>query len=243
MKKLKKATKGEVLKVFTIKNFYRLTIAGALCLIGFWQIVIWRNPKSDFHMAAIVQTLVFAMGLFFTNVSLQYLAKSNNFTKELLNIERKRDLQANLICAWLPVEVRPVTERDFLNGIAVFMNASPLPVYDVSFKIMYLKDDSLVELNPLVGSKGFVTPVVSPTKDPRPMWVIEGIRDNDNSGERIRSIDFFSVEKQYTNFFSPQTLNIAEMELSTMTIEISFRCVDGSKWKRLTSGKLCEVFD
>jgi len=216
------------------------TMAGFTCLIAIWLVVIWKNPEADFHLAAIVQTLVFALGLIFTNISLRYLAKTTEFTKQLLQIEEKRDRQANSVCAWLSVEVRMNGTSEFLVGIASFMNASQLPVYDVSYRILYMKEGELTELPAEIGPTGYVTPVVSPTPNPRSMWVIDGTTTTE--GRIVKSQDFFSSEKIQGDYYELQQLALTESELESLKIEISFRSVDGSKWKRLTSGRLESVF-
>lgn len=204
-----------------------------------WSLVTVNHIHDDFHLAVIIQTVIFGMGLIFTNVSLRFLAKSNVFTEELLTIERKRDLQANLICAWLSVDVNASIASNYITGMACFMNASSLPVYNVSYKLMYRKGDLIAELSSRIRNEGNITKVIPPTLNPRTIWVIEGYRDP--VGERIRSTDFLSVSKLTTDYYSLSDLNMTETDLSTVTIEILFRCADGSEYRRDELGILYQL--
>lgn len=215
-----------------------------LCLV-----IEWRNPKADIHVAAIIQTLIFALGVFFTITSLRFLKTSNEFmqkqselSQDLLLLERRRDLQANLISAFVSMEPRSSLEPTFILGLVYFLNSSALPVYDLRYRLLYISGHSGEEV-PLprqISNEGNTIRVIPPSKEPRIMFEIEGLREGVSN--LVRSRDYLSKEKTQTNFFPLVILELTEAEILTLSIEISFRCSDESMWIRYGSGLLKEVF-
>jgi len=157
---------------------------------------------------------------------------------ELIKIELNRDQQANLVSAWVSAEPRSSGDAAFILGLVYFMNASTLPVYEFSYKLVYYKEGVVREttLPKPLGNEKNVIRVIPPSKEPRLIFELEGLRDG--TGERIRSRDLLSKEKNYTNFVTLSESGICEQEFLTLAIEISFTTSDGSNWVRTSWGGL-----
>jgi len=107
------------------------------------------HPEINNHVASTIQTATIFAALLFTYISITFLEESNltikrqtELTNSLLDIERKRETQANSISAYLAIKVKTeVDETRFVDpyksvsalfdGKLIFDNRSKQPVYEV----------------------------------------------------------------------------------------------------------------
>lgn len=231
-------------RVVALKNLPPLLMVLVLILVFFGVGLHWRNPKSDLHFAVIIQTCVFGLGLLLTIFSLCYLRKANNFlaeqmifTKGLLEVERARDQQANLFCAWAVIEFFPEDLNNILKGDVLLSNSSSLPIYDVKVELVFRRG---LEVNVFEAPIGFLEDdlikVVSPRLDSSRIWHIDGSVHGTGEMATTKKTIFRSEQWDANFLLSEQGVTINDIR--TLGVRIQFRCADGSIWTRDEDGSL-----
>ena len=217
-------------------------VIGAFTILYVWAVLKIDHRAKDFHVAAIIQTFVFFMGLSLTNISLRFLGKStevmdsqNKLTNELLRVEKRRDQQANYVCAWLELKLFDNRADLWADGEVYFLNSSPLPIYEVRVTLTYKQGQTVHNIKPPLGFYGNPMRVIPPLTDSMVVWRIHGFFD-DNEEKAITLQPRMSQD--WTQHISLVQEGLTRNDFKSLGVRIQFRCADGSEWVRDETGRL-----
>lgn len=158
--------------------------------------------------------------------------------RKIVDIEQKRDRQANFISSWIITEIGNAPGRPDKAWTLAVRNSSLQPVYDITHVVTFKKNGEWLALEYSTMNQLNRVDVLPPS-DVSDMLYLSAVVVSISGDEYV--VEHFGSRNTWLSRSNPRKLSTLGLDMGSEYIfssEISFRVADGSSWTRTSNGEL-----